>query len=64
MMHLFDQPAFIGAVTVGICFNVVFGILGLFGFGLLDALWITAALLTIVGSALVQHMIQSGKGEG
>ena len=61
---MLDHPAFIGAVIVGICFNVVFGILGLLGFAMLDALWITAALLTIVGSALVQHMIQSGKGKG
>ena len=62
MMHLFEHPTFIGAVIVGICFNIVFGMLGLLGFALLDALWITASLLTIIGSALVQHLIQSGKG--
>jgi hypothetical protein len=63
-MSIFAHPAFIGALIVGICFNILFGILGLLGFALLDALWIAAALLTIVASALVQHMIQSGKGEG
>jgi hypothetical protein len=63
-MRRFDHPAFIGVLLVGICFNIVFGILGLLGFALLDALWITAALLTIVGSALVQHMIQKKRGEG
>ena len=61
---MLEHPAFIGAVIVGICFNIILGILGLLGFALLHALWITAALLTIVGSVLVQHMIQSGKGEG
>ena len=60
---MLEHPAFIGAVTVGICFNVVFAALGLLGFAPLDALWITAALLTIVGSTLVQHMIQSGKSQ-
>jgi hypothetical protein len=59
---MLEHPAFIGAVIVGICFNIVFGMLGLLGFALLDALWITASLLTIIGSALVQHLIQSGKG--
>ena len=63
-MRLLHHPAFIGALLVGITFNIVFGMLGLLGFALLDALWITAALLTIVASALVQHLIQSGKGEG
>ena len=61
---MFEHPAFIETLIVGICFNILFGILGLLGFALLDALWITAALSTIVTSALVQHMIQSRKGEG
>ena len=60
---MLEHPAFVGAVIVGTCFNIIFGMLGLLGFALLDALWITASLLTIVGVALVQHMIQSGEGE-
>lgn len=57
-MRRFDSPVFIGVVIVGIVFNSVLGILGLLGFTLLDALWITASLLTIVGTAIVQHFIQ------
>lgn len=57
-MHLLDSPVFIGVVIVGIVFNIVLGILGLLGFTLLDALWVTASLLTIVGAAMVQHFIQ------
>lgn len=60
-MRLPDHPVFIGAVLIGICFNIVLGILGLLGLALLDALWITAALLTIIGAVLVQHLIQSRK---
>lgn len=43
---------------VGILFNSVLCSLGLLGFTLLDALWIAASLLTIVGVAMVQHFIQ------
>lgn len=57
-MRLFDSPVFIGVVMVGIVFNIVLGILGLLGFTLLDALWITASLLTIVGAVVVQHFIR------
>jgi uncharacterized membrane protein len=44
---------------MGILFNSVLGILGLLGFTLLDALWMTASLLTIIGAAMVQHLIQN-----
>lgn len=60
-MRLFEQPSFVGALIVGIVFNIVLGILGLLGFALLDALWITSALLTIVSAGIVQHLIQSQK---
>lgn len=57
-MYRFASPVFIGVVMVGIVFNSVLCILGLLGFALLDALWLTASLLTIVGAAIVQHCIQ------
>lgn len=63
-MRVFEHPSFIGALIVGIVFNLVLGILGLLGFALLDALWITSALLTIIGAGIVQHLIQTRKDEG
>jgi len=60
-MRVFEHPSFIGVLIVGIVFNLVLGILGLLGFALLDALWITAALLTIIGAGLVQEFIQRRK---
>ncbi len=62
-MRRFNHPAIIGAVVIGICFNLVLCTLGLLGFPLLDALWITSALLTIVGAAVVQHLIASRREE-
>ncbi len=57
-MRLFESPALIGLLIAGILFNSVLCILGLLGFTLVDALWMTASLLTIVGAAMVQHFIQ------
>lgn len=57
-MRRFDSPVFIGVIIVGIVFNSVLCILGLLSFDLLDALWVTISLLTIVGAAMVQHFIQ------
>lgn len=62
-MRLFQSPTFIGIVILGIIFNLVLGILGLLGFALLDALWMTASLLTIIGAALVQYLIESRQKE-
>ena len=66
MMQRLSQPQLIGLLLVGIVFNFVLGILGWLGFALLDALWITAALLTIIGAAVVQGWIeqQGQQGEG
>ncbi|KAB2902481.1 MAG: hypothetical protein F9K27_16690 [Anaerolineae bacterium] len=57
-MRLCESPSLVGLLVVGILFNIVLGILGLLGFTLLDALWVTASLLTIIGAAVVQHFIQ------
>jgi hypothetical protein len=46
---------------VGILFNSGLCILGLLGFTLLDALWMTASLLTIGGAVTVQHFIQQAR---
>lgn len=57
-MRLCESPSLVGLLVVGILFNIVLGSLGLLGFTLLDALWVTASLLTIIGAAVVQHFIQ------
>lgn len=57
-MRLCESHSLVGLLVVGILFNIVLGILGLLGFTLLDALWITASLLTIAGAVVVQHFIQ------
>lgn len=62
-MRLCESPSLVGLLIVGILFNIVLCSLGLLGFTLLDALWLTASLLTIIGAAVVQHLIQQERDE-
>lgn len=54
----FSIHRWIGLVMVGISFNVVLTVLGLLGFELVEALYLTITLLTIAGAIVVQHLIQ------
>lgn len=60
-MRLYESPTLVGLLMVGILFNSGLCILGLLGFTLLDALWMTASLLTIGGAVTVQHFIQQAR---
>jgi hypothetical protein len=56
-MKVLQHPSFIGALMVGIIFNVLLSLLGALGFKLLGALYLTATLLTIIGAVGVQFLI-------
>jgi hypothetical protein len=56
-MRVLQHPTFIGALMVGIVFNLLLGLLGALGFELLEALYLTAVLLTIIGAVGVQFLI-------
>ena len=61
-MSKLHQPACVGALIVGISFNVVLGLLGVMGMSLTDALYLTVMILTMSGSAVVQVLLhRSGK---
>lgn len=62
-MQRLSQPYLIGLLVVGIVFNCLLMALGWLGFAFLDALWITAALLTIIGAAVVQGWIEQQRKE-
>jgi len=56
-MRIMRHPTFVGALMVGIAFNLLLSLLGALGFALLDALYLTAVLLTIIGAVGVQCLI-------
>lgn len=58
------HPTVVGTLLVGIIFNIVLSILGLLGFRLLDALYLTLILLTIIGSLAVQMLIRYSRKVG
>lgn len=62
-MRIMQHPSFVGALLVGISFNLVLGLLGTLGFELLDALYLTAALLTVIGAVGVQFLITRRRRE-
>lgn len=62
-MKRLHHPSFIGAMVVGILFNVVLGVLGMIGFELIDAMYLTTTLLTIVFAVGVHYLIQGSRSD-
>ncbi|MBZ0309459.1 MAG: hypothetical protein K8I82_25575 [Anaerolineae bacterium] len=64
MINKLVHPTVIGTLLVGITFNIMLIILGLLGFRLLDALYLTFILLTIIGSLTVQILLRHSRKAG
>lgn len=64
MSNKLSHPTVIGILLVGITFNIMMIILGLLGFRLLDALYLTVILLTIIGSLTVQMLLRHSRKTG
>lgn len=64
MINKLAHPTIIGILLVGIAFNIILSILRLLGVGLLDALYLTLILLTIICSLAVQMLIQYSRKVG
>ncbi len=64
MIKKLTHPTIIGILLVGIAFNIILSILGLLGVELVDALYLTLMLLTIIGSLTVQMFIRYSRKVG
>lgn len=63
-MSRLHHPACVGALTIGICFNAMLGILGILGIPLVDAFYLTILILTIIGAAAVQMVLRRNRKAG
>lgn len=64
MINKLSHPTIIGILLVGISFNIILSILGLLGVELVDALYLTLMLLTIIGTLAVQMLIRYSRKAG
>jgi hypothetical protein len=64
MINKLTHPTIIGILLVGISFNIILSILGLLGVELVDALYLTLMLLTIIGALAVQMLIRYSRKAG
>ncbi len=63
-MRQFHHPAWVGALIIGITFNVTLGLLGMAGMPVVDALYLAAIVVILIFSATVHLLLRRNRKDG
>lgn len=63
-MRQIHQPACVGALIMGIAFNVMLSLLGIAGMPLADALYLAVIVVILILSAIVHLLLRRNRKDG